>query len=85
MMNSRPKRNSAYFASLPSKQVEEELLKLCIGERFEGDIAFLIRLYDGESSFEKNAEIRAMVIRANPHRHSSICPPGPGELPIPAP
>ncbi len=78
-------RDAAHFATMPDSQIREELLKLCIAERFDGDIAFLTRLYDGDHSFEKGAELRAMVITTNPGRHSSVYPPAPGEPPIPRP
>jgi hypothetical protein len=62
------------FAGMSNEQIEEELLKLCIGERFVRDVEWLVRLYDQDHSEAKWNEIRAWLISANPHRHSSICP-----------
>ena len=62
------------FAGMSNEDIEVELLKLCIGERFAGDVEWLARLYDQDWSEAKWDEIRAWLISANPHRHSSICP-----------
>jgi hypothetical protein len=79
------KRDATYFASLSDKQVEEELLRLDIGERFDGDIECLTLIYADVQTREKWDKARQLVIKANPHRHSSIFTPLPGEPPIPRP
>lgn len=79
------KRNASYFASLCAKQVEEELLRLDIGERFDGDIECLTLIYDDAQTREKWEKARQLIIKANPHRHSSIFAPLPGEPPIACP
>ena len=62
------------FTSMSDEQITEELLKLCIAERFEGDIQWLTRVYDEDHSHEKWDEARSWLIRANPQRHSSVAP-----------
>ena len=62
------------FARMSNEEIEEELLKFCISERFSRDVEWLARLYDQEQSESKGNEIRTWLISANPHRHSSICP-----------
>ena len=63
------------FANMSDKVIGEHLLKLCIGDRFDGDVAWLTRAYDEDHFFEKWAELNAALRLANPERHSSICPP----------
>ena len=74
-------RNAAYFASLPDDKVIEELLRLDIGERFDGDREALALIYAGTK--ESLDKARRIVIAANPHRHSVVFAPGPDEPPIP--
>ena len=69
------KRKAPDFANMPNELIEQHLLKLCIGERFVGDVAWLTRLYDEDYSFEKMDDLNAALRLANPKRHSSICPP----------
>lgn len=56
------------FAIMSHDEIWDELLKLDIAERFEGDVAWLTRLYDGDSSEQKHVELMAQLERANPHR-----------------
>jgi hypothetical protein len=76
-------RNADYFASLPDALVAEELLKLDIAERFNGDREALTLLYANTKEAWERA--RSIVIGANPPRHSSVFPPELGEPPIPQP
>ncbi|SDG72260.1 hypothetical protein [Propionivibrio dicarboxylicus] len=60
------------FTRMTTEQIEEELMKLCIAERFDGDVAWLTRAYDGEHSLEKAKELDDWLHLANPRRHSSL-------------
>lgn len=82
-MKSPVTRNADYFAALSDELVTEELLRLDIGERFDGDREALTLIY--AQSKEAWDKARQIVIAANPHRHSVVFPPGPGEPPIPKP
>ena len=83
-MTQKIKRDAAYIASRTDAQIEDCLLMLDIGERFDGDRAFLTRLWDDDHSVEKWDALREIIIKANPHRHSSIFTPSEGEPAIPA-
>lgn len=76
-------RNADYFASLPDEKVIEELLRLDIGERFDGDREALSLIYAGTK--ESLDKARRIVIATNPHRHSVVFAPGPDEPAIPKP
>jgi hypothetical protein len=64
------------IAAMSPEQIEDELLKLDIAERFDGDVAWLTRLYDGDWSDQKRVELMAQLERANPHRSGIYYPDG---------
>lgn len=62
------------FQGMADQEIAEELLKLDIFERFKGDVAWLMRVYDAESSHQKDVEIRLALVQANPERSGAIAP-----------
>lgn len=77
MHSTAPNRD---FQGMADQDIEEELLKLDIFERFTGDAAWLTRVYDAETSHQKDVEIRLALVQANPERSGSIAP---SEITIP--
>lgn len=60
------------FQSMSSLGIEEELLKLDIFERFDGDDAWLTKVYDPDITDQEIDELRLRLMQANPLRSGSI-------------
>lgn len=71
-MNTTPTRKDFKNAS-PAK-IEEELLKLNIFERFEGDVDWLATCYAPDLTPQEAENLRMALARANPLRSAAIAP-----------
>lgn len=71
------------FRNASHQEIEEELLKLDIFERFDGDVAWLTKAYASYTTHQDSVELRLALIRANPLRSAAIAPSDilmPGDL-----
>lgn len=62
------------FQDASHKEIVEELLKLDIFERFDGDAAWLTQSYDPGLTLQEADELRLALIRVNPVRSVAIAP-----------